>query len=254
MTRYMRSLDRGFETYDQLWQWSVDDLEGFWGSLWDWFDIKASKPYDRVLGNREMPGARVVPGRRAQLRRARVPGRPPGRAGDRPRDRGRNGGRRSPGTSCTTRSPAARPGLRRLGVERGDRVAAYLPNVPETVIAFLATREHRRDLVELRARVRRAHGDRPLRADRAQGAARDRGLPLRRQGLRPLRRRWRSWSAAIGSLEHTRARARAGGTTCSPSPPSSSSSRCPSTTRCGSSTRRAPPGCRRRSCRARAGS
>src|SRR5919204_3438987 len=57
MTDYMRWLDRGFETYDELWRWSVDDLEGFWASLWEYFDVRASRPYERVLGRREMPGA-----------------------------------------------------------------------------------------------------------------------------------------------------------------------------------------------------
>src|SRR5919198_6706302 len=62
MTDYMRGLGRGFETYDELWRWSVDDLEGFWGSLWDYFEVQASRPYGRVLGRREMPGAEWFPG------------------------------------------------------------------------------------------------------------------------------------------------------------------------------------------------
>src|SRR4051812_35293261 len=62
MTDYIRWLDRGFETYDDLWRWSVEDLEGFWGSLWDYFEVQASRPYERVLGSREMPGARWFPG------------------------------------------------------------------------------------------------------------------------------------------------------------------------------------------------
>src|SRR3954470_20479577 len=60
ITRYMRWLDRGFETYDELWRWSVDDLEGFWASLWDYFGIEGS--YERVLAGREMPGAQWFPG------------------------------------------------------------------------------------------------------------------------------------------------------------------------------------------------
>ena len=55
LTDYMRSLDRGFETYDELWHWSVDDLDGFWASLWDYFDVKASRPYERVLGGARCP-------------------------------------------------------------------------------------------------------------------------------------------------------------------------------------------------------
>ena len=53
MTRYMRS--RGFADYHELWRWSVEDLEGFWGSIWDYFGVAGT--YERVLGAREMPGA-----------------------------------------------------------------------------------------------------------------------------------------------------------------------------------------------------
>src|SRR5258705_3239269 len=60
LTRYMRS--RGFATYDELWRWSVTELEAFWASLWEWFEIRASRPYTQVLGRREMPGAEWFPG------------------------------------------------------------------------------------------------------------------------------------------------------------------------------------------------
>ena len=79
-------------------------------------------------------------------------------------------------------------GLRRLGVQRGDRVVAYMPNIPETVAALLACASDRGDLVERRPRVRRADRDRSLQPDRAEGAAGGRRLPLRRQGLRPRER------------------------------------------------------------------
>src|SRR5215216_5382813 len=62
MTRFMRHLDRGFESYDDLWRWSVEDLEGFWASIWDYFGVEAE--YDRVLGSRSMPGAEWFPGAR----------------------------------------------------------------------------------------------------------------------------------------------------------------------------------------------
>src|SRR3954447_1046515 len=51
---------RGFDSYDELWRWSVEDLEGFWGSLWEWFEI--GDPCEQVLGKREMPGADWFPG------------------------------------------------------------------------------------------------------------------------------------------------------------------------------------------------
>ena len=49
--------DHSFEDYNELWRWSVTDLEGFWASIWEYCGIEASKPYERVLGKREMPGA-----------------------------------------------------------------------------------------------------------------------------------------------------------------------------------------------------
>src|SRR3954464_3517286 len=58
MARFMRA--RGCSDYDELWRSSVEDLEGFWGALWDWFEIDGS--YDRVLGSTEMPGAEGLPG------------------------------------------------------------------------------------------------------------------------------------------------------------------------------------------------
>src|SRR5918998_1615760 len=62
MTRYMRWLDRGFETYDDLWRWSVGDLDGFWASIWQFFEVESD--YEQVLASREMPGATWFPGAR----------------------------------------------------------------------------------------------------------------------------------------------------------------------------------------------
>ena len=60
--RYMNWLrdehGRDLATWDELWRWSVDDLEGFWSSLWEFFDVQASEPYDEVLTTHEMPGAK----------------------------------------------------------------------------------------------------------------------------------------------------------------------------------------------------
>ena len=63
MTCYMRWLDKGFETYDELWRFSVEELDAFWASIWEFFEVDAS--YERVLGERGMPGAEWFPG--AQL-------------------------------------------------------------------------------------------------------------------------------------------------------------------------------------------
>src|SRR3954452_13306716 len=57
-------IGRAFAGYDALWRWSVDDLEGFWSAIWDFFDIPAERRYDRVLADRTMPGARWFEGAR----------------------------------------------------------------------------------------------------------------------------------------------------------------------------------------------
>ena len=54
--------DLQFETYDELLQWSVEDLEGFWGAIWDYFRIISHSPYSRVLTEARMPGAEWFPG------------------------------------------------------------------------------------------------------------------------------------------------------------------------------------------------
>lgn len=141
--RYVRWLreERGlkFEGYDELWRWSVGDLEAFWRSVWDFYGVRAHTPPERVLAAREMPGARWFPGARLNYaERILTP------SGD--------DGEVAIFAHSQTRAPfeltfgelreqvaRARAGLRRLGVGPGDRVAAYLPNVPETVVAFLAT-------------------------------------------------------------------------------------------------------------------
>jgi len=141
ITRYREWLNetRGLrlQGYHDLWQWSVDELEAFWGSIWEFFEVEASAPYDRVLGRREMPGAQWFPGARLSYARHVF------------RDRDdaevaiRHASELRPLAETTwgeLRDQTARLGaaLRELGVGPGDRVCAYLPNVPETVAAFLA--------------------------------------------------------------------------------------------------------------------
>ena len=63
MTAYMRWLDRGFETYDDLWRWSVGDLDAFWASIWDFFGVEGG--YEQVLASRDMPGAQWFPDRKS---------------------------------------------------------------------------------------------------------------------------------------------------------------------------------------------
>src|SRR5207245_995886 len=55
---------RDLRSYDELWRWSVADLDGFWSSIWDFYEIRARAPYERVLGAPLMPGAEWFPGAR----------------------------------------------------------------------------------------------------------------------------------------------------------------------------------------------
>ncbi|CAJ1587448.1 acetoacetate--CoA ligase [[Mycobacterium] wendilense] len=145
ITKYLRWLreERGldFAGYEDLWRWSVTELEAFWASIWDFSGIIAHRGYDRVLDRRVMPGARWFDGAlvnyaEQSLWRAREP-----EWADRP------------AVVCESESrprmelswqqlgeqvAAFAATLRGLGVRQGDRVVAYLPNVPESIVAMLA--------------------------------------------------------------------------------------------------------------------
>jgi acetoacetyl-CoA synthetase len=122
--------------YQSLWQWSVDDPAAFWGALWEYFEL--GTPPDRVLDNAEMPGARWFPGVRVNyvdqiVRNARA---------DRPAilhvsEDGQIG--ELSWHELLRRTAAFVQTLRSHGVTAGDRVVGYLPNIPEAIIAFLAT-------------------------------------------------------------------------------------------------------------------
>jgi acetoacetyl-CoA synthetase len=123
--------------YHALWRWSIEDLEGFWQAVWDYSGVDASAPPERVLGRRVMPGAQWFPGARLNyaqhvLRRER------------------------PGETALLHVSETAPvagldwadlagqvrilgtRLREMGVRPGDRVASYMPNIPQTVVAMLA--------------------------------------------------------------------------------------------------------------------
>lgn len=130
---------RGVEcaSYDDLWRWSVRDLAGFWSGVWDYFGVADHASYTDVLENRSMPGARWFPGARINFAEHVL------RAADeRVAVLGRSQTRADVSyTFGELRDQVARAAsvLRGLGVRRGDRVAAYVPNVPEALVGFLAT-------------------------------------------------------------------------------------------------------------------
>jgi acetoacetyl-CoA synthetase len=142
MARFMRwagdRRGRPFADYQELWQWSVDELEEFWACLWDFFGVQASKPYERVLASRQMPGARWFEG--AELNFAEnllLAGHDPADIAVIHTSELRELAEITWG-ELSAQVAAAAAGLRSLGVRRGDRVVAYMPNIPETLVAFLA--------------------------------------------------------------------------------------------------------------------
>jgi acetoacetyl-CoA synthetase len=142
LTEYMRWLEaeRGlrFETYDELWRWSVGDLEAFWTSIWDFFDVQADGAYERALGSREMPGAEWFAGTSLNYAEHVFAGKDDAEPAILHASELRDLGELSWG-ELRAQVAATAAGLRALGVQRGDRVVAYLPNVPEAIVAFLAS-------------------------------------------------------------------------------------------------------------------
>ena len=127
--------------YDALWTWSIDALEEFWAAVWDYFDVQSATPYTRVLDRREMlPGVRWFADARVNYAEHLL----------------RHEARRPEAVAIVSHSELRAPTtlswrelgrqvralaqqLRVLGIRPGDHVAAYLPNIPETAVAMMAT-------------------------------------------------------------------------------------------------------------------
>jgi acetoacetyl-CoA synthetase len=127
-----------FETYEELWQWSVGDLEAFWSSIWDFFGVQADGGYERVLGDRTMPGAEWFAGTSLNYAEHVFAGKDDAEAAILHASELRELDELSWG-ELRRQVAAVAAGLRALGVGRGDRVVAYMPNIPEAIVAFLAT-------------------------------------------------------------------------------------------------------------------
>jgi acetoacetyl-CoA synthetase len=130
--------DLGLPDYDALWRWSVDDIGRFWRRVWHRYEVRADGDPSVVLADPTMPGARWFPDVRLSFAEHVFAGK---------RDD-------QPALYCASEdseieiwdwgrlrheTAAIRAGLERFGVGSGDRVAAVMPNIPETVAAFLAT-------------------------------------------------------------------------------------------------------------------
>jgi acetoacetyl-CoA synthetase len=144
MGRFLESVEaktgRRFETYEDAWAWSVENLEDFWQEVWDHFEVISHSPHTAVFAERTMPGAQWFPGAtlnyaehvfrslRARSQDIMVTSRSQ-----------TNGSIEWTGARLLEEVARIQAGLVARGVTRGDRVAAYLPNIPETLAAYLAT-------------------------------------------------------------------------------------------------------------------
>ncbi len=142
---YMQWLarERGLQLddYQMLWQWSVDRLDAFWESIWEYFEVRSSAPYSRVLDAEKMPGAKWFEGARLNLAEQVFRFRTEAEEAEKPAIISRSELR--PLTVMSWREFRAQVAsvahaLREMGVGPGDRVVSYLPNVPETAVAFYA--------------------------------------------------------------------------------------------------------------------
>lgn len=126
-----------FDDYPSLWEWSTEDLEGFWQSVWEYFDIDSPTPYSAVLSTRVMPGAQWFSGAQvnyvSQVFRHTRPDQPAVLFAD------ESGFESTLSWGELERQVATlAQALKSYGVTMGDRVVAYLPNRPEAVVSFLA--------------------------------------------------------------------------------------------------------------------
>jgi len=135
-----------FDNYDALWRWSTTDLDAFWQSAWDYFDLQSPTPHTRVCDGVAMPHTRWFTGAQVNYARQVMRHVAPAAAAGLPAIVSHNedslGQRDASELSwpqLQQQVAALALHLRAQGVQPGDRVAAYLPNIPEAMVAFLAT-------------------------------------------------------------------------------------------------------------------
>ncbi|PWA05290.1 acetoacetate--CoA ligase, partial [Pueribacillus theae] len=141
IVRYMNWLKENkqlsFETYEELWNWSVTEVEDFWESLWEFLEIKASTPYTKVLSSHNMPGAKWFEGAKLNYTehvfRNLRPEQPAilSKSEIRPLQE-------MTWQELYDQVASFAAGLKEAGIKSGDRIVAYIPNIPEAAIAFLA--------------------------------------------------------------------------------------------------------------------
>ena len=141
IARYLKWLkerrDLAFDDYHALWEWSVTDIEDFWESIWEFFELKSSQPYSEVLSQRKMPGVRWFSGSELNYTEHVF----------------RNMSKSRPALIFQSeiqplmevswdefydKVASVAASLRKMGLKKGDRIVSLMPNIPETIIAFLA--------------------------------------------------------------------------------------------------------------------
>ncbi|MES2413055.1 MAG: acetoacetate--CoA ligase [Pseudomonadota bacterium] len=134
-----------FDSYDALWRWSVTDLDAFWQSVWDFFEFQSPVAHTAVLVNRQMPGAQWFPGAQVNYAQHILSHVEKAHAAGLPAIICHNEKSLAAGTPTELSWPELRRQVASLalhlkaqGVVPGDRVAAYLPNIAETIVAFMA--------------------------------------------------------------------------------------------------------------------
>ncbi|WP_440106240.1 acetoacetate--CoA ligase [Acidovorax sp. BL-A-41-H1] len=131
-----------FDSYDALWRWSITELDAFWQTMWDYFEIESPTPHTAALARNTMPGAQWFPGAQVNYARQALRHVDAAHAAGLPAIISRNEKgqhREMPWPELRRQVAALALHLQAQGVQPGDRVAAYLPNVPEAMVALLAT-------------------------------------------------------------------------------------------------------------------
>ena len=130
-----------FADYDALWRWSVSEPSAFWQSLWDYFELHSPTPHQAALADNRMPGAQWFPGAQLNYTRQVLRHVEAAHAAGQPalvcsNERGQQRSLSWPQLRQQVAALALH--LQAQGVQPGERVAAYLPNIPEAMVACLA--------------------------------------------------------------------------------------------------------------------
>ncbi len=135
-----------FDSYDALWRWSTTELDAFWQSIWDYFDLQSPTPHSAALAENVMPGARWFPGAQVNyvqqvfrhVEAAHAAGFPALVSHNEQSLEAGAPARELSWPELRRQVAALALHLQAQGLQPGDRVAAYLPNIPEAMVAFLA--------------------------------------------------------------------------------------------------------------------